>query len=128
MDETLDAAHPNDAFAQLGKLIMAGASPDWIGTRRHGAGRLELAHQRQNVVGEGVGSLALCLGTLGPGGRQVHRIAQRHALRLLRGESHPGPLADQGAFLLGQGRIDVQHERVAIGAQLGDDKRHPLRH
>ncbi len=23
MDETLDAAHPNDAFAQLGKLIMA---------------------------------------------------------------------------------------------------------
>ncbi len=30
MDETLDAAHPNDAFAQLGKLIIAGASPDWV--------------------------------------------------------------------------------------------------
>jgi hypothetical protein len=32
------------------------------------------------------------------------------------------------ALLLGQGGVDVQHERISISAQLSDDEGHALRH
>ena len=43
-------------------------------------------------------------------------------------ESFPCACGDQGAFLLGERRIEMQHERIDVRAELGDDKRHLLRH
>ena len=40
----------------------------------------------------------------------------------------PGSGAKSVAFLLGQGGMDVQHERVGISAHLGYDERQTLRH
>jgi len=34
----------------------------------------------------------------------------------------------QGALFLGERRIQVQHERVGVGTEFGDDERHSLRH
>ena len=55
------------------------------------------------------------------------RIAELHAARLGGRERRLGALRDLGALLLGDGRIDVQHERVGV-RDLGDDERHALRH
>lgn len=49
-------------------------------------------------------------------------------MRLLPGQGGAGPVGDHAALLLGEGRIDVQHERVRVGAKLGHDEGHPLRH
>jgi hypothetical protein len=49
-------------------------------------------------------------------------------LRLLGGQCHARPLADQRALFLGERGVDVQHERIDVGIQLGDDKRDVLRH
>ena len=56
------------------------------------------------------------------------RAAELHAprLRCLQGSLRAG--TDQGALLLRQGGVDVQHERVGVDAQLGDDERHALDH
>jgi hypothetical protein len=35
---------------------------------------------------------------------------------------------DQSPLLLGQGGIDMQQERIGIGAQLGHDEGHPVLH
>ena len=49
-------------------------------------------------------------------------------LRLPGGEGGPGALRDQPPFLLGQRRVEVQHERVGIGAEFRDDEGDALRH
>ena len=39
-----------------------------------------------------------------------------------------GALRDQPPLLLGQRGVEVQHERIGIAAQFGDDERHALGH
>ena len=55
-------------------------------------------------------------------------VAQLHAPRLGGLQGRLGAGRDQRALLLGQRGVDVQHERVGIDAQLGDDERHPVGH
>ena len=55
------------------------------------------------------------------------RIAELDAARLGGRERRLGALRDLGALLLGDGRVDVQHERVGV-RDLGHDERHALRH
>ena len=45
-----------------------------------------------------------------------------------RGEGGSGALRDLPPLLLGQRRVEVQHERIGIGAEFGDDERHALGH
>jgi hypothetical protein len=59
---------------------------------------------------------------------EIARVAESRPCRLLGGEREPGALRDEPALLLGQRRVEVQHERVGVGPKLGDDKRHPLGH
>ena len=59
---------------------------------------------------------------------RVRAVAEPGALGLASGEGGAGALADQPALLLGQRRIEVQHEGIGIDAELGDDEGHPLRH
>ena len=40
----------------------------------------------------------------------------------------PWSFRDQTSFFFGQRRVEVQHERIGIAAQLGNDERHALRH
>ena len=61
-------------------------------------------------------------------GVEPFRIAKTNTAFLGRLEGSPGPLRDHLAFLLGHCRVDVQHERVDIPTQRGDDERHPLGH
>src|SRR5262245_14808513 len=56
------------------------------------------------------------------------RIAQANAARLGSGEGFLGATRNQASFLLSYRRVDVQHERVDIGAKLRDDERHALGH
>ena len=49
-------------------------------------------------------------------------------MRLAGGERGLRPLGDQPPLLLGERGIEVQHEGIGIGAKLGDDERHALRH
>ena len=56
------------------------------------------------------------------------RAAELHATRLGCLQGSLGAGTDQGALLLRQGGVDVQHERIGVDAQLGDDERHPLDH
>jgi len=44
----------------------------------------------------------------------------------LRGARRLGPRRDQGALLFGERGIEVKHERVNVGAELGDDKGNAL--
>ena len=46
----------------------------------------------------------------------------------LAAEGVLGTLGDQPALLLGERCVDVQHERIGVGAELGDDERRPVRH
>ena len=48
----------------------------------------------------------------------------------LLGDRKPflGVLADKGALLLGESGKQMQDERIGIGAKLGDDERHLMRH
>ena len=39
-----------------------------------------------------------------------------------------GTFADQAPLFLGQSSVDVQHEWVGVGSQLGDDERHAVLH
>ena len=55
------------------------------------------------------------------------RVAELDAARLGGRERRLGALRDLGALLLGNGRVDVQHERIGV-RDLGHDERHALRH
>jgi len=50
--------------------------------------------------------------------------AQLDALRLLGCERFLGSLADQSALLLRHGRVDVEHEGIDVGTELGHDEPH----
>jgi hypothetical protein len=63
--------------------------------------------------------------TLGVGD---HLVAELHASDLGRLQPGGGALTDHSPLLLGQGRVDVQGERVDVAAERSDDERHPLRH
>ena len=54
--------------------------------------------------------------------------AQLHTARLGGGQCLLGAARDHGALLLRHRRIDVEHERIDVPAQCGNDERHPLRH
>src|SRR5258707_985099 len=54
--------------------------------------------------------------------------AQLEALGLLGGQCVSSALRDQPALFLRQGGIDVQHERIAVIAQLSHDERHFVSH
>jgi len=58
----------------------------------------------------------------------VRGIPQLRAARLPDCEGHLRAFGDQPPLLLGERRIEVQHERVGVAPQFGDDERHPLRH
>ena len=47
---------------------------------------------------------------------------------VLRSEGGFCALGDQPALLLGQRRVEVQHEWIGVGAEFGDDERHALGH
>jgi hypothetical protein len=55
-------------------------------------------------------------------------VAQFHAARPCSGKRLARATRYQRAFLLGQGGIKVQQKRIGIGAQLGHNEGHPLRH
>ena len=44
------------------------------------------------------------------------------------GETGSGAFRNHASLFLGESRIQVQHEGVGVSAQLGDQKRHLLRH
>ena len=52
------------------------------------------------------------------------RIAELGAGGFLRCKGGPGTGRDQRPLFLGERRVKVQHERVGIGAEFGDDERH----
>jgi hypothetical protein len=55
-------------------------------------------------------------------------IAQLRALRLADGESATGALGDKPALLLGQRGVEVEHEGICIGSELGHDEGNALCH
>jgi hypothetical protein len=59
---------------------------------------------------------------------QIPRIAELHALCLLGREGASGPIRDEPSLLLGERRVEVEHEGVSIGAKFDDDEGHALRH
>ena len=38
------------------------------------------------------------------------------------------PLRDQPPLFLGEGSVQMEHERIGVSAQFGHNERHPLRH
>ena len=92
------------------------------------AGRSDLLHDGHDIGREARSDPAVAHGGLGGRGRQIGAVAQQRALRLLPRQRRPGALADKRALFLGQGGVDVQHERIAVDAELSDDERHPVRH
>ena len=50
------------------------------------------------------------------------------AARLPDRQRRLGALRDQPPLLLGQRGVEVQHERVGVAAEFGDDERHALGH
>jgi hypothetical protein len=50
------------------------------------------------------------------------------AARLRCSERLAGPLGDLAAFLLGARDVNVEHERIDVRTQLGDDESHPMYH
>jgi hypothetical protein len=54
---------------------------------------------------------------------EIDRIAEPNALGLADGQGRLGAPRDPVALLLGQGGIQVQHERIGFGAELGHNER-----
>jgi hypothetical protein len=68
-------------------------------------------------------------GRFGSGGGIVDTelaVAELDAAGLGRLQGELGALGDQPALFLGQRGVNVQHKRVHVRAQLGDDERHLL--
>ena len=55
-------------------------------------------------------------------------VAERGFACPALGQCRLRPFRDQPALLLGQCRVEVQHEGIGVGPQVGDQERHPLRH
>ena len=121
---TFDTCHRPPRAVRTPRLLSAAASPR---RSRTPDARSEL-DDRQDVGGEDRGFLRL---NLSPERRRLGRVAsipQSRALSLPRRQRRPCPLRDQPPLLLGESSVQVQHERVCIRAQFGDDERNPLRH
>ena len=56
------------------------------------------------------------------------RVAEHNTARLCRLQCVAGALRDQRRLFLGQGRIQMQHERIGVGAEFGDDERDLVSH
>ena len=95
-----------------------------VGVRRYVA---EAVENRPHAGGEGVGRLPLPLARDRPRLGQA-RIAKRHAARFHSGKSDLGSLRDQRQFFLGDAGVNAEHERVDLGAELGDDEIDLARH
>src|SRR5262245_42853306 len=62
-------------------------------------------------------------------GSTVVTIAtELHATSFGSGESIAGAAADESTLLLGEGGVDVEHERVHIRTQLGDNEGNAMLH
>ncbi len=92
------------------------------------AAGLYLADNRQHVRREAISPYAVRCGAEGLRLGQIGPVAQGGPLRLLGRQRRAGPLRNQVALFLGQGRVNVQHERVCIGAKLGHDEGDALGH
>ena len=58
----------------------------------------------------------------------VDRIAQLAPACFPHRKCRLGALRDESLFLLSEGRVEVQHERIGIPAKFGNDERHALCH
>jgi hypothetical protein len=55
-------------------------------------------------------------------------ITQHHTARLGGGQCQFGAFGNHGALFLRDCRIDMQHERVGVGTEFGDNERNPVIH
>ena len=62
------------------------------------------------------------------GNPNVCRIAELAAIGLADRERCFRPLGNQTPLLLGERGVEMQHERVRIAPEFGNDERDPLRH
>jgi len=85
--------------------------------------RLYLSHDGQHIGREGVRRLPVCRHALRLRIGEIGPVPKNGALRLFLSQSCPGPVCDQCSLFLGLCGVDVQHERVGVRAQLGDDER-----
>lgn len=58
-----------------------------------------------------------------PGFGEIGAVAQRFPLRFLGRQCCASALRDERPLLLGEGREEMQDERVSVSAKLGDDER-----
>lgn len=58
----------------------------------------------------------------------AHRVSKAGSGRTLCRERGLGSLRNQTPLLLGEGSVQVEHERVGVSSELRTDKRHLLRH
>ena len=123
-----DRARRPFATARRGQPAIIEGFRDGVGAL---ASEFGLGQDLAELFRASVGLLALRLNALLPrfGGEWFGtvRIAKLHAARFGRGQCCLGALRDLGAFLFGDGRVNVQHERVGV-RDLGDDERDALRH
>lgn len=96
--------------------------------QRGGTGCADRGQDRQQIGDELVCHRALYCAAQTSGVCPVVRIAESGASCLLGGERGLGALGDQPPFLLRQHGIEMQHERIGIPAEFGDDEGHSLRH
>src|SRR5271169_3370798 len=114
--------------------LAAARRPNAAGIERvgdHAKGRepgsLDRPDNRQDIgrklIGRGTVRRVRLHGRLGRS-----RIAELGARSFLRCEGGLSPGGNQSPLFLGERRVKMQHERVRVGAELGNDERHPLRH
>ena len=63
-----------------------------------------------------------------PASRMLLGLPSLLPLAFLICQRRLGALRDQPPLLLGQRGVEVQHERIGVAAEFGDDERHALRH
>jgi hypothetical protein len=128
---------PGAIEASISAEALAGAvdghrRPGRAGRRRDAAiveSARDLASALAFEFGEdGAQRLGPRLGLVAVGDALRVEPAELHALRFLRLQCVPRALRDQPALFLGQGGIEVQHERVSISAQLCHDEGRSVRH
>src|SRR5450631_1728500 len=88
---------------------------------------LHLLYDRHHCACEALGLGLASLATAAANGSEVG-VAQLYTTRLGSCQRRLCTLRDQGALLLCQGRVDVQHERICIATERGHDERYLVRH
>jgi hypothetical protein len=97
------------------------------GPKRRGPASLDLFNDGQDVRCLPI-SFSLERGDGKGSGRFQDRTAQFNPASLGRLQCFTGALADHGSLLLRQGSEEMQHERVNVGPQFGDQERHTVWH